>query len=83
MGPTPRYRAFYDSLAPHKCLSLLLQKTAGDHFVLQSKNDVTSDSTTAAGLLILLKSYDRSTDVDHLINKYLKQILTSTQEFNW
>lgn len=61
MGPTPRYRAFYkDSLAPHAHLAPPLQKTAGDHFVLQSINDVTSNPTTVAGLLILLKSYDKN-----------------------
>lgn len=60
VGPTPAYAAFYDSLAPHERLAPPLQKTAGDHIVLQSMNDVTSDTTTVAGLLIRIKSYNRN-----------------------
>ena len=61
VGPTPRHRALYHSLAPREHLTPPLQKMAGDHFVFQSINDVvTSDPPTVAGLLILLKSYDRN-----------------------
>lgn len=69
--PTPQQRAFYDSLAPRARLAPPSARTAGDHVLLRSMNDVSSEPTTVAGLLTL-GNLTTEIKID-LVNKYPQQ----------